>query len=304
MVGRRSEVQILRRLLIAIAAIVFAALPAAAADLLILQSRHHLIYDQAVRLLQNNCNIKSETLVVSDYAEFDLGRIVREEQPRVVLAIGEQAFAEARKLRRTPVVYSLTLNVHDQELGKNIAGISMHIAPDNYIKLFNKLQLRRVGIIYDPDHSGTWLKRARKAAADSGTELIAQEVRSPREVAAALLRLAERSVDALWMIPDSSAVAPESINAYFLFAQQQNLPVISFSRGYLAKGAIAVLEGSPADAMAQSCSMVKRLWNGATPGELSTVDINRAALYINENVAERLHLNLSGLRQLFPPHNQ
>jgi len=87
----------LRILLLAISSIIFAVLPVAAADLLIVQSRHLDVYDQAVRLIQNSCGGSSETLLLSDYAEFDLGRIVREEQPRLVVAIGEQAFKECQR---------------------------------------------------------------------------------------------------------------------------------------------------------------------------------------------------------------
>jgi len=294
----------LRILLLAISAITLAVLPAAAADLLIVQSRHHDVYDQAVRLIQNSCGSSSETLLLSDYAEFDLGRIVREEQPRLVVAIGDQAFQKARKLRRTAVVYALTLDVHEKTLGKNVSGVSMYVSPDNYVKLFKKLQLQRIGILYDPRHSGAWLERARKAAAGSGVELVALPVRSPREVPAALTNLQKLSVNGLWMIPDSSAVAPESVDAYFSFAQRQNLPVFSFARGYLAKGAVAALEGSANSIAAQSCTIITRLRSGAPAKEPATVDISEASLFTNENVADRLQLKLIGLERMFPSRSE
>jgi len=298
------EVQFLRILLLAITVLISAALPAAASDLLIVQSRHHDVYDQAVRLIQNSCGNSSETLLLSDYAEFDLGRIVREERPRLVVAIGEQAFKEARKLHRTAVVYALTLNVDEKSLGSNVSGVSMYVTPDNYVKLFKKLQLKRIGILYDPHHSGAWLERARKAAAGSGVELVPVTVRSPREVSAALKRLQQLSIDGLWMIPDSSAVAPESVDAYFRFAQQQRLPVFSFARGYLDKGAVVALEGSYNSIAAQSCALISRIRSGEATTETTTVDISEASLFTNENVADRLQLKLIGLERLFPSHRE
>jgi len=287
----------LRFLFLSITALILAALPVAAADILIVQSQHRQVYDQAVRLIQNSCG-GSDTLVMSDYAEFDLGRVVREEQPRLVMAIGEQAFREASKLRRTPVVYSMTLNVNENALGDNVNGVSMHVAPELYLKLFKKLQLSRIGVLYDPRHSGAYLVRARTAFAGSGVELVSLAIRSPREVPAALKRL---SIDGLWMIPDSSAIAPESVDAYFRFAQQQNLPVIGFARGYLAKGAVASLEGSHTAIAAQSCAIINKIRKGVPAAEHLILDINSATLSINENVAARLKLKLSGLDQLFPP---
>jgi len=180
----------------------------------------------------------------------------------------------------------------------------MFVSPDNYLKLFKKLQLQRIGILYDPRHSSAWLERARKAADGSGVELVSVTVRSPREVSAALKRLHSLDVDGLWMIPDSSAVAPESVDAYFRFAQQQNLPVFSFSKGYLAKGAVAALEGSYNSIAAQSCTIISRIRSGVAAAEPATVDIGEATLFTNDNVADRLQLKLIGLERMFPSRSE
>ena len=292
----------MRSLLLAITSCLVAliALPVTAADLLIIQSQRREVYDQAVRLVQNSCGSSSETMVMGDYAEFDLGRIVREEQPRVVLAIGEQAFREARKLHRTPVVYSHTLNINEESLPDNVVGVSMHVAPANYMKLFKKLQLIRIGVLFDPKNSGSYLERAKDAAAASGIELVPLKVTSPREVPAALAKLKSQGIKGLWMIPDSTAVARESLDSYFLFAQQQNLPVISFAKGYLAKGAVAVLEGSRQSITAQSCAIINKLRSGASTNNLDSVDIRKGTLHLNETIANKLQLQLSGLERIFP----
>ena len=279
-------------------------LPASAADLLIIQSQRREVYDQAVRLAQNSCASNSETMVQGDYAEFDLGRIVREEQPRVVLAIGEQALKEARKLHRTPVVYSHTLNVNEESLPDNVIGVSMHVAPANYMKLFKKLQLTSIGVLYDPRNSGAYLHRAEEAAAAAGIELVTQKISSPREVPAALSKLKHHGIKGIWMIPDSSAVAKESLDSYFLFAQQQNIPVISFAKGYLAKGALAALEGSRQSITAQSCAIINRLRSGASTNNLESVDIRKCNLHLNETIANKLQLQLSGLERIFPSHEE
>ena len=291
----------MRILLLAITACLVATtvLPAAAADLLIIQSQRRDVYDQAVRLVQNSCGSNSETMVSGDYAEFDLGRIVREEQPRVILAIGEQALKESRKLHRTPVVYSHTLNVNEETLPDNVIGISMHVAPANYMKLFKKLQLNRIGVLYDPKNSGAYLQRAKDAAAASGIELVPLKVTSPREVPAALSKLKSHDIKGLWMIPDSTAVARESLDSYFLFAQQQNLPVISFAKGYLAKGAVAVLEGSRQSITSQSCAIINRLRSGASTDNMDSVDIRKGTLHLNETIANKLQLQLFGLERMF-----
>ena len=81
-----------------------------------------------------------------------------------------------------------------------------------------------------------------------------REVSAPRETLEQLATLAGK-VDALWMLPDSTAVTRETTEAYFRFGQQQTVPVVSFAANYLGLGAAAVLEidriamGRQADAM-------------------------------------------------------
>jgi len=273
---------------------------ASAAGLLIIQSQHRTAYDQAVRLLQNNCARDAVTLVMSDYAEFDLERLVREERPKVVIAVGDQALSEARQLRRTPVTYSMALNTHGSPRD-NITGVTMHVAPENYLKLFRKLRLHRIGVIYDAKKSGAYLQRARQAAAAFGIELISREVRSPREVTTALTSLNESRIGGIWMLPDSTAVSAENVDAYFLFGQQQHLPIISFARGYLAKGAVAVLELSKEALAEQSCAQIKQLHSNRSASELPDEDINRADLFTNDSVAAKLNLKIADISQLFPP---
>jgi putative ABC transport system substrate-binding protein len=275
-------------------------LPVDAAELLIIQSQHRPAYDQAVRLIQNSCARDSETMVLSDYTDLDLARIVREERPAILITIGDNALKAARKLRSMPIVFTLALNVDENSLGDNISGVTMNATPENYLKLFKKLQLRRIGILYDPHHSGAYLERSRKAAAGFGIEMVSIKVRSAREVPTALDKLKQSNVDSIWMLPDSTAVSPESVDAYFLFAQQQNLPIISFARGYLAKGALAVLEVSRQMISEQSCSQIKKLRKGTLAKEPAIVDVGEATLFTNKSVADKLEINLSGVEKIFP----
>jgi len=103
------------------------------------------------------------------------------------------------------------------------------------------MQVKRVGVIYNPARSGWYMQQARRAAQNAGITLVAREVSSPRDTLEQLSSLAGK-VDALWMLPDVTAVTRETAEAYFHFSQQQAVPVVSFAAGYLGLGAAAVLE--------------------------------------------------------------
>jgi putative ABC transport system substrate-binding protein len=183
-----SEVQILRYLLLAIA-LSICAYPATAAELLIVQSHQSRPLDQTTRLIMDSCAPGATTLLMSDYAEFDLGRIVREQQPSALIAIGDNALKAALKIRKTPVIYSMALNADESTHGNNITGISMAVSPDNFMKLFKELKLGRVGVIYNPAISRAYIRRAKEAAKRHGVELVNFKINSSKEVDTQLARL-------------------------------------------------------------------------------------------------------------------
>jgi putative tryptophan/tyrosine transport system substrate-binding protein len=288
----------LRYLILLILATLLAT-PAIAADLLIIQSHRNQQFDQTARKIQTSCGKKNQTYVMGDYAEFDLGRIVREEKPRLVVALGDRPLKEARKLRSTPVVYAMALSAGENLLGNNMTGVSMYAAPENYLKLFRTLGLQRVGVVYSKGKSGAYLAKAEKIAAAYGVKLMPAQIKAPQEVDAALASLTDRKIDSLWMIPDTTAVTAENLGSYFTTAQKANLPLISFSRAYLEKGAMAVLEASRTSMTEHLCSDITRLLSGTEPADIPPDDIAEATLYSNDFIARRLNFSFSGTDTLF-----
>lgn len=275
------------------------ALPANAAELLIIQSHSNQQYDQTVRQIQNRCGNRSQTYIMGDYAEFDLGRIVREEQPRVILAVGDRPLKESVKLRNTPVIYTMSLSANEKQLRNNITGVTMNTSPEQYMKLFKKLGLRRAGVVYSRAKSGAYIERAKRISAEYGVELVAAAVNSPSESENTLSTLIQSGIDSIWLIPDTTAVAPESLNSYFIHSQRANIPLISFSRAYLEKGALAALEASRLKMTGQICGKLSQILDGTGSSDIPVSDISEARLYTNEIVASKLGISLNGLDQLF-----
>ncbi|GAC1465260.1 MAG: ABC transporter substrate binding protein [Desulfuromonadaceae bacterium] len=234
-------------------------------DVLVLQSRSDPAYEEVLKGFRFDKKPSLRMLVLSDYAEVDIVRIVREDHPKLILAVGDAALRTARKVQQTPVVAVMSLGIHDMKASHpNLTGIGMFAPPERYISMFQTMKTRRVGVIYNPARSGWYLRLARLAAENAGIELVTREVSAPRETAERLSTLAGK-VDALWMLPDSTAVTRETTEAYFRFGQQQAVPVISFAANYLGLGAAAVLEidwiamGRQADAMVAALLRGKRI---------------------------------------------
>ncbi len=255
----------MRALLFSIALIIMSALPALALDVLIVQSGSGPAYAESLRGFREAYKGTTQTILLSDYAEVDLVRMVKEEQPLLVLAVGDPAFNKAKKIRQTPVVALMTLSYNlPKPSASNIYGISVVASPGRYMQLFSGMGVKRVGVLYDPTRTGFYLKQAQQAAESLGIKLVARIVKDPREVVGMIEQM-HGAVDALWMIPDTTAVTSATLEAYFSFSAKHQVPVVSFSEQYLSKGAAASIDIDRRDMGRQAVEMVNALLKGTEP---------------------------------------
>ena len=194
----------------------------------------------------------------------------------------------------------MSLGIHPRKYASNLTGISMFIQPEQYVSLCKSLKVQRVGVIYNEEKSGWYLKQARKAAEAAGIKLVAREVGAPHETVAQLSTLAGK-VDALWMIPDTTAVTRESAEAYLHFGQRNAVPVISFAPAYLGLGATAVLEIDRVAMGQQAFSLVRKLLVGSATGSIAQVEHPKVvAVRTNGNVLKKLNVSITPQRAATP----
>lgn len=278
----------MRVLILCITAVILHLAPAWGADILILQSNRSPGYGEAVRGFDAATRKSGETYVLSDYAEIDVQRIVKEERPRLVVAVGDRALSSVRKLRDVPVVALLALSHSTRKSSGNIGGIAMLAAPEEYLRLYNSMGIRKVGLLYDPAKTGAYLKRVEQEAKQMGVTLVAEPVTDPRDMQAKLEKIG-RNVDLLWMLPDSTVFNTVNIEAFMLFSVANKLPVATFSSQYLKDGAAAALDLDYFDIGMQAGELTLSLLNGGQRS-VPTLDPRKTLLQINENVIRKLDL--------------
>lgn len=264
------------------------AIPAAARDVLVVQGVRSKIFDDALKGFRCTCSADSRTLVLSDYSDPELARVIQEERPRVVVAVGDSALASVRKIRKTPVVglMALSLSAHNEDR-PNLTGVSLFVKPEQYLSLFKRIKVNRIGVVYDPSRAGSYVALARAAARQHGLELVLREVSAPRQVMGQLASL-RGSVDALWLLPDATAVSGETLEAYFLFAQGQSIPVVSFSASHLRLGALFSVEADRVELGKQGGDLAQQLLRGAQPDDLPVSSPRKVSIKVNDAVAKWL----------------
>ena len=250
-----------RFMLLIIALAIFLPTLAQAYDVLVLQSRREPMSDAVLQSFTAASGYSQRLIVMNDYAEVDAVRLVREDHPRLVLALGDSAVEAARSIRQTPVLALLSLKVHNR-LPNNMTAITLFTPPERYMELFSSLGLKRIGLLYDETKTDWYLQKARAAAKRKGIVLVPKKISSPKQVLLALAEIAP-DVDGLWMLPDSTAVYHMSVESWFVTGMGRNLPVISFAEHFLGKGASAVLAPDLTDLGRQAAETASSIIKGA-----------------------------------------
>ena len=259
---------------------------AQAYDILVLQSRRDPACEEVLKGFCANRHASQRVIVLADFAEVDVVRIVREDRPRLVLAVGDSA----RMIRNTPIIALMTLAIHNQDNNQsNLTGISMFAPPERYTRIFQDLRRRRIGVIHNPAKTGWYLRQARKAAREAGVELVVQEVSAPRDTLARFTAFTGK-VDALWMLPDTTAVTRETVEAYFRYAQEQGIPLISFAASHLGLGSATVIDIDRSGLGSQAAAMADRILGGASPNDIPLEYPDACTLKTNQNILKRLGL--------------
>lgn len=166
---------------------------------------------------------------------------------RVVIALGRQGLKATAGLDRDiPVVVGGVLAIPDAD-NRSLMGVSL--TPDPAL-LFSRLKsllpgVKRVLVVYNPQHNDWVIKIAREAAKAQGLELVTHEARDLGTAA----RMYENAFaasdsrrDAVWLPQDATTVDEATILPLVLKESwNRNVPVFSSSFLHVKKGALFAL---------------------------------------------------------------
>jgi putative ABC transport system substrate-binding protein len=206
------------------------------------------------------CSIREVTLQDGDGPEKVLAR-----SPDVVIAVGTTSLRKLKGIISIPVIYAMTVPSEAMRMqAPNIAGVSMDIAPASHLAAMHSLfpDRKRIGVLYDPAHTGPFIEDALKAASAAGLELVLQQVRDASRLPAALSALENRA-DILWMLPDPTIVSGGNFELLLRHSFERSVPIFTFSRKYVEMGAVASLDMDPYDIGVQAGKLANRVQTGS-----------------------------------------
>lgn len=275
------------------ALLVLFAVSAQAHDIVAVQSVRVKPYEDAVRGFRSVNNASMTRIVLSELQGRDLYKLIRDERPKVILAIGSDALALVKRIKDIPIVYMMVLNPASIIQGhSNITGVSMNISAERQLHIFQKVlpsRIKRIGLIYDPTKTTAYVRHAAKIARAYGFEIVAREARSPKEVAPLINSLHGR-IDAYWMVPDQTLMTPDTVEHLLLFSVDTMVPVLSFATKYVEMGALMSVNFDVVDLGRQAAELARKVQNGVWPGDLPPIDARRSYLKYNSKVAHKLEI--------------
>jgi putative ABC transport system substrate-binding protein len=276
--------------------------PASAGDVAVITSARVDAYDEALRGFKRS--LRHRIVVEYDMAgDFGRGREILSEikskiKPDLILAVGIWALqVVVGETTNIPVVYAMVLNP-PSIIGagsKNVTGASMNVPVDQIIHLFKQLgpQIRRLGVVFDPAKTGYLLSAAGAIAREQGLQLITREIRSPREAIPALDSLQGEGIDALWILPDDTILAPEVVQYMLLFSYRNKVPLLGLSERHAQMGALFSLSfASSEDIGRQAGELANSILEGKTAAEIPFTTARQLKLIVNLKAAQKLGIEI------------
>lgn len=210
----------------------------------------------------------------------------------LILALGSQALQLALTRSDIPIVYLLVIDP-EPLIGTRtrVTGVSLHVPPRVQLAELSRLlpQVKRIGLIYDPEHSSMLIAEAQAARPDvDWVTLAAHQTSDVPDLLASL----QGRIDLLWMLPDTTVTNTKTLQSYFLFSAQHKIPLLTFSEKLLKPGGTIAVTFDTGTMGEQGAGLAVALLSEAklTPPPLSIPP--RVKTVINHTIARKLQISI------------
>ena len=221
---------------------------------------------------------------------------VKKSGARLVLTLGSLATdAAVREIPDIPIVACMVLRTDGLKKSPNVTGVGLEFSLEVQTSWLQVLlpTAKNVGVLYNPDENKMRIEAAGRIMQNMGLKLVAQEVRSPQDVPAALEGMTKK-VDVLWGVADTVAMTPKTAKDVLLpFSVRNNIPLIGPSPTWVKAGALYALEWDYADIGAQAGDMAVKVLKGAPPAMIPTASPRKVYYALNLKTAQQMNITFS-----------
>lgn len=271
----------------------------------------------------SHANIKPYQLAIAGFREqvnapvneYDLGRsdeqrdvvaaAIRQQHPVLIFALGQSALNFTRSMQfNVPVLFVFVLHPRKHQSSHQEFCITMSIAPEQQFNMLLNFtsNMKRVGVVYDPQKSDGIIQQAKTSAKALGIHLIAIPVSHQKEAASAIAKMMP-NIDAMWMIPDTTVLTSTTFKQMIRLSLRYDVALIGLAPKYVRAGSLFALSFDSRAIGLQAGDMVKKILKGQKVRKQASPRVVKFSL--NQQTADRLGLHISPallkqVNQLYP----
>ena len=275
----------------------------AADKIAVLVSSKDAIFEEALKGFQDHL---SKAAVQADYEVHRLDgsvakagqavQAVKKGGARLVVTLGSLATdAAVKEITDIPIVACMVFRTDGLKKMPNVTGVGLEFSLQVQTSWLQVLlsKAKTVGVLYSPDENKMRIEAAGRILQNMGLKLVAQEVRSPQDVPAALEGMVKK-VDVLWGLADTVAMTPKTAKDILLpFSVRNNIPVIGPTPTWVKAGALYALEWDYADVGAQAGDMAVKVLRGVPPSAIPTASPRKVYYALNLKTAQQMNITFS-----------
>lgn len=248
-----------------------------------------------------NLTIAYETAQGSVTTAVQIARKFASTSPDVVLGISTpsaQALMPSLRDVNIPMVFAAVSDPVSAKLVKSLENpdplVTGATDAQPLTQQFNLIQeilprVKSIGVVYNPGeiNSVKILEQLREYMKDKNIAIIANGVSKSAEVASALLPLLDQ-VDCVYVTLDNVVVS--ALQAVIQLTNTHNIPIFSTDPDLIKQGALASIGNGYEAIGTLAGEMAVRILNGESPLQIPISAPTTPQLYLNLDVAERLHI--------------
>ena len=271
----------------------------------IIQSQQIAAYNEAVKGFKEACRGKNIAIkeiydLKGDIEEGEkIVQDIKANKPNLILAVGVLAATLVKEqFPEIPIIFCMVVNHYRFNLqGNNITGISVEASvEDQFIILRNILgEYKNLGVIYDITKTGKIISEAETIAKTLGFNLIKSEVTSEKEVIPVLENIIKK-IEALWIIPDSTVITKNTLEAISKIALDHHLPTLCTSEAIVKTGALISISPDYTYTGLQAAQIAQILLNNPGTASMGIKNPEKLRLTLNTQTAESVGINLTAFQ--------
>ncbi|MFW6134628.1 MAG: ABC transporter substrate-binding protein [Elusimicrobiota bacterium] len=258
-------------------------------------------YNSALEGFKKIIKNRKPKLINFNVKNKDLIKQINENNPEMVLTIGTAATRVIKQnVKDIPVVFCMVLSPVENDFirstlssGNNLTGVQLDIPVESKFKTLKTIlpEIKDIGLIYTVKENRNLVSKGEYAAKKLGLNLRKLSIENVKQFPKAFEELI-KSIDAFWMIANTSVYTSETVQEILLRAIRNKVPVIGLSPPYVKAGALFSLSCDYEDIGKQAGEIGMKVLSGNAPGNIPISSPRKEIISLNLIVAERIGIEI------------